>query len=118
MERELHFEHGELTGEISVNLNRDLQLDDFFIKHLAGYNRDRFEAFTMRVFFGKETIVTLYAVDKLRQEDSTANPDKIPVRKFKLENVRIEDLLPYIESFNCTISTHNYPLEAMEVMNK
>ncbi len=84
MEHELHFEHGDLTGEISVSLKNGTGLDDIFVKYIHDYNKDRFEAVAVRIFSGKENIVTLYAVDKLRQEDSTIPIDKIPVKKFNI----------------------------------
>ena len=118
MEQELHFEHGDLTGEISITLNNEQTLDDIFFKYIHDYNKDRFEAIALRIFAGKENIVTLYAADKVRQEDSTANPDKIPVKKFKIEGMSWNELLPFLGSFNCTLRTNNYPLEAMEVVNK
>jgi hypothetical protein len=118
MKHELHFEHGDLTGEISVTLNEDQSLDDIFMNYIHDYNRDRFEAIAARIFFGKETIVTLYAIDKLRQEDSTVPEGKIPVKKFKIIDIPIQELLPKIAAFNCTLGTNNYPLEAMEVVNR
>ncbi|MEO6667942.1 MAG: hypothetical protein ABIN36_00615 [Ferruginibacter sp.] len=118
MEHELHFEHGDLTGEISVTLNEGQSLDDIFMNYILDYNRDRFEAVAARIFFGKETVVTLFAIDKLRQEDSTVPDGKIPVRKFKIVNIPLQELLPHIAAFNCTLGTNNYPLEAMEVGNR
>ena len=118
MEQELHFEHGDLTGEISMTLKKGFVLDDIFIKYIHDYNRDRFEAIAVRIFSGKENIVTLYAIDKVRQEDSTVPPGKIPVKKFKIVDIPLRELIPHLESFNFTLGTNNYPIEAMEVMNK
>ncbi len=118
MDQELHFENGDLTGEISITLNSDTNLDDIFSKYIHDYNRDRFEAIAIRVFSGKENIVTLYALDKIRQEDSTLNPDKIPVKKFKIPGMYWSELMPLMQSFNCTLRTNNYPLDAIEVTNK
>lgn len=118
MEQELHFEHGDLTGEISVSLAGGQSLDDVFARYIHDYNRDRFEALAVRVFVGKEVVVTLYAADKVRQEDSTVSMDKVPVKKFKITAMPLQELIPYLESFNCTLSTNNYPIEAMEVTNK
>ena len=118
MEQELHFERGDLTGEISVTFNAGEGLDDLCAKYIHEYNRDRFEAFALRIFVGNEVVITLYAVDKLRQEDSARNPDKIPVKKFKVPGVPLQELFRYLGSLNCTVTTNNYPLEAMEVVNK
>lgn len=118
MDQELHFENGDLTGEVSVSLKEGQSLDDICVKYIHDYNRDRFEAIAMRLFVGKENIVTLYAVDKVRQEDSTVTADKIPVKKFKITGLPLQELIPYLESVNCTVGTNNYPIEAMEVVNK
>ena len=88
------------------------------ISHILDYNRDRFEAIAIRVFVGDESIVTVYALDKVRQENTTLHPDKIPVKKFKLENIPLHELLTYCQGFNCTLSTQNFPLDAMEVINQ
>lgn len=118
MQHELEFEHGDISGELSVSLANEQTLDDFCVAYIPEYNRDRFEALAIRLFVGKENIVTVFAMDKLRQENSNVATDKIPVKKFKLTSVPLEALLPYCDSFNCTLSTNNYPLSAMEVINK
>jgi hypothetical protein len=118
MQQELEFEHGDISGELSVSFANEQTLDDFCATYIPEYNRDRFEALAIRVFVGKENIITVYAVDKLRQENSDIPADKIPVKKFKLEGVPLDALFPYCDSFNCTLSTNNYPLDAMEVTNK
>src|SRR5436190_20243336 len=98
MEQELHFEHGDLTGEVSVSLKEGQNLDDIFVKYIHDYNRDRFEAIALRIFAGKENVVTLYAADKIRQKDSTVPVGKIPVKKFKLTGIQLLELLTYFES--------------------
>ena len=118
MEQELHFDHGDLTGEISVTLNKDQSLDDLCAKYIYEYNRDRFEPIALRIFIGKEIVATLYAADKVRQEDSSLDPDKIPVKKFKLPSIPLQELFRYISSLNLTLTTNLYPLELMQVMNK
>ena len=118
MQHELNFEHGDMSGDIAVKLANDQTLDDFCIQHIPDYNRDRFEAFAIRVFLGKETVITIYAVDKIRQEDSDRSNEKIAVKKFKINTLPVNELFSYCASFNCTLTTGNYPLENMEVMNK
>ena len=118
MEQDLHFERGDLTGEISVTLEPGQNLDDLCERYIHDYNRDRFEAMALRVFVGKEVIVTLYAADKVRQEDSYRNLDKIPVKKFKVPGIPLQELFRFLGSLNCTVTTNNYPLESMEVVNR
>ncbi len=118
MQQELKFEHGDISGAIAVTLANNQTLDDLCVQHILDYNRDRFEAFAIRIFLGKETVITIYAVDKIREEDSDLKTEKIAVKKFKLNTLPVNELFSYCSSFNCTLSTGNYALEDMEVMNK
>jgi len=108
----------KLEGVISFNLLPGKTIDEFCEQHFENYNRDQFEAVALRVYAGKEFIVTLYALDKVRQEGTTYDPNKLPVKKFKSFNLTFQDMLPYIAEFNFTISPGNYPLDDIEVMNK
>ena len=118
MEKDTHIQHGDISGNIAVKFANGQTLDDFCVQHIADYNRDRFEAIALRIFLGNETVLTVYAVDKKRQEGSTFNPGKIPVKKFKINTLSVTELFSYFESFNCTLSTGNYQIEDMEVINK
>jgi hypothetical protein len=118
MQQELHFEHGDMTGAISVTLANDLTLDDFCVAHIAEYNRNRFEAFAIRLYLGKETVITVYATDKIREEDTDLKAEKIAVKKFKINTIPVNELFSYCAAFNCTLTTGNYDLANMEVMNK
>lgn len=118
MEQELHFEHGDLTGEISVTLIEEANIGELCEKYVHGYNRERFQVVALRIFIGKETVVTLYAADKLRENNSTVPPDKIPVKKFKIPGIPLPELFSYLESLNCTLTTNTYPIEQMQVINK
>ena len=118
MQQELHFEHGDISGNIAVTLANDQTLDDFCAQHILDYNRDRFEAFALRVFLGKETVITIYAVDKIRQEDADISKDKIAVKKFKINTIPVNELYSYCASLNFTLTTGTFDLESMEVTNK
>ena len=118
LEHDIEFQHGDIAGAIAVKMANEQTLDDFCVDHIAEYNKDRFEAIAIRLFLGKETIITVFAVDKLRQEGSNYNPDKIPVRKFKITTLSAAELFNYCESFNFTLSTGNYKLDDIEVINK
>lgn len=108
----------EITGTLKVQMANNLSLDDFCAEHINEYNRDRFEAFAIRIFVADETVITVFALDKLRQEDTALNPEKIPVKKFKITNVPVSAVFSYCNSFNCTLTTGNYDLDDMEVQNK
>ena len=110
--------HGDLSGLLAVELANQQTLDDFCTEYINDYNRDRFEAIGIRLLLGKETIITVYALDKHRQEGITYNPDKIPVKKFKLTDLPAGVLFSYCASMNFTLNTGNYSMEEMEVINK
>ncbi len=118
MEHLFDGQHGDLSGSIAIKLANGQTLDDFCAQHIADYNRDRFEAVAIRLFLAGETVITIYALDKIRQEDSILEPGKFPVKKFKINTLRANVLFSYCESLNFTLSTGNYPIEDMEVMNK
>lgn len=118
MQQELHFENGSINGAMAVTLANEQTLDDFCVQYIPDYNKDRFEAFAIRVFLAKETVITIYAVDKIRQEDSTVNKEKIPVKKFKLSTIPVNELFSYCAALNFTLTTGNFALEDMEVVNK
>lgn len=118
MEDEINFNHEDLAGKLSVKLANDQTLDDFCSQHIAEYNRDRFEALAIRIYVGDETVITVYAMDKTRQENSSSNPGKIPVKKFKITTLPVAELFSYCSGFNCTLTTGNYLMEDMEVINK
>jgi len=108
---------GDLGGTISVKLKHSSAFNDYCAQHIENYNPDRFEALAVKVYYGKETTVTLFAIDKERQEGNNFSPGKIPVKKFKLDIRFVQDMLPHIKEFNFTLSTDDYPLEDMEVIN-
>lgn len=107
-----------LKGSIKVTLANNLNLEDFCSQYIPDYNRDRFEALAIRLFVGDETLITVYALDKIRQEDSSASREKIPVKKFKLTGVPITAVFNYCSAFNCTLDTGMYDIEDLEVVNK
>jgi len=118
MDNEFNFQHGDIAGAIAVTLANGQTLEDVCEKYIANYNRDRFEAIAIRVFIGKESVVTIYALDKHRQEGSTYNSEKLPVKKFKLTTIPVSELFSFCDSFNFTLSTGVHHIEDMEVMNK
>jgi len=119
MNQELHFEHGDLVGEISLTLRDGQTLHYLFAHYIHEYNPNRMEPYALRVLLGKETVLTLFAVDGYEQDKSNrADVDKIPVKKYKIPGVPLPDLLSFFGEINLTVSTKNYPLESLQVMNK
>lgn len=116
-ELDIHNEE-HLKGRISLKLHPNKTLEEFCEKKFENYNRDQFEAVAIKFHYGEEILVTLYALDKVRQEGSTFNPDKLPVKKFKSGSFELYDILLFVKEFNVTLATGNYELEDMEVVNK
>jgi hypothetical protein len=106
----------DLSGNISVNLVDQMNFTELASK-LAGFNPDRFDAIAVRVFIEKGLQVTIYALDKSRQ-DNSSKTDKLPVHKFKLDGVNLSAIMPMIQQLNFTLTTGEFNLEDMEVINK
>src|SRR4051812_26425224 len=113
MTQQVPYDHHDISGGITVKLRDGVTLDDICAQNIDDYNRDRFEAVALRLFAGKEVIATIYALDKQRQEGSNFDPDKLPVKKFKMENVSVSKLFEWFQEFNFTINTGNYNIEDM-----
>src|SRR3954471_9034129 len=108
----------DLAGEISLKLKRGTYLNDYCAAHIPGYDSNRLEVLAIRLFYGKEIIVTIYAADKARIKRSALNPGKIPVKKFKRDFSFLKNMLPWVSKCNFTLITGQYPIEEMEVINK
>jgi hypothetical protein len=112
-----HFERRahDLTGSASVDLFEDFTL---FASRLANFNTERFEAVALKVYVQKgDLVVTLYALDKFKQEENNYPKDKLPIKKFKL-NLAWGDLLKHIRYFDFVVSNQAFDIEDMLVLNK
>ena len=113
------FERSEhdLTGMASIDLYRK---DDFnsFAARFANYNPNRFDPVALRVFVQKgKPLITLFALDTYKQEQSRYPVDKLPVKKFKLA-LGWDDFFKYIKRFDFTVSNEAFDLKNMLVTNK
>ena len=93
-----------------------MDLQDLCIKHIPGYEKERFDIVAVRVFASKEFIVTIYAADK--QSNKTVKEMRYPVKKFKVQSLSMAELFDFVEAFSFTVSDDNFYLEDMEVTNK
>ena len=107
----------DLAGVISLNFVPGSPVDEFLEKHIENYTTERFEILAIRVYYGKEIILTVYAVDKFHLT-SNGGSEKIPVKKFKLPHLHFKDILDFVADFNFTVTTGKYRLEDMVVINK
>jgi hypothetical protein len=103
----------DLTGYANVDFTGR---DDFsaFATKLTGYNPSRFSPVALRMFIQKgEPILTLYALDKGKEEQK----GKLPVKKFKLK-MELEELLKMVKRFDFTVTDGNYDVSEIVVTNK
>lgn len=107
-----------LAGKAAMDLFAGEDLNVLATKLIPNYNPRRFDATALRLFLqrGKQ-IVTLYAVDKFKQEQDHYPKDKLPVRKFKLR-IQPAELLRLIKRFDLTLTNDAYDIQDMLVMNK
>ncbi len=113
-----HLSNQNLKGYLSLTFCSGVTFNEFCVRNFNNYDPDQFDAIAIRIFFGKEIIMTLYALDKLRQEGTNYDFNKLPVKKFKVVKLSFDDILPFIKEFNFTLTTANYTLEDMQVINK
>ena len=106
----------DLEGFISVKFRDSRTFDEFCARYISNFEVNRFEPLAIRFFLGKESIVTIYAVDKSKA--AGGETDSLPVKKFKVETIPMNEVLSFIEECNFTLTTGKYPLEDMEVQNK
>lgn len=108
----------DLFGHASLSFCNKDNFNSFAAK-LAGYNPDRFEPVALKIYAGKsDVIVTLYAVDKSRQEQpAEISVDKLPVKKFKLE-MNWMKFLSHIKQFDLIVSDGSFDVKDMVVINK
>ena len=105
----------DLSGKASVDLNEDFSQ---FAAKLAGYNPDRFDPVAMKVFLEKENlIVTVFALDKYKQDQSNYPQDKLPVKKFKME-MSWSEFVSHIKGFDFIVSDGAFDIQDMLVENK
>jgi len=117
MSIESELKYGDIFGEIAIKFANGMNLNDFCVRHIASYSPERFDAFAIRAYLGTETIITVYAKDKLHEKPD-AGGDGMPVRKFKLNSVPFQELLSICESINFTASADKKLIEEMEVINR
>ena len=97
MNQPFETEEHELTGKAAMDLFRKDDFNTLALKLVEGYNPDRFDAAAIRVFVQKGApVVTLYAVDKFKQDQDDYPKNKLPVKKFKLK-LSLEDFIRHFK---------------------
>lgn len=108
---------GDIGGNVSLKFQPGQTLLSVCEALFSNFNADEHEPIALRLYVGKENIVTLYALDKVRQETGSTHLDKLPVRKFKQVLTSPQVLLPFVSEINFTLEAGNFPLQDMEVIN-
>jgi hypothetical protein len=107
--------HDDMGGAMSIRFTPGSSFNDYCRSHIPNYDAERLQVLAIRFYYGRETIVTLYAMDKDQLHDDDG---EIPVKKFKLTVNFLKDVFPHIEECNFTLTTGHYALENMRVINK
>lgn len=111
-----HQEINELKGNMSLTFEQNKSFEEFCQNNFANYESSRYEAIAIRVFYGKELVVTLYAIDKDRKERNDS--EKLPVKKFKTSNVFLAAVLAFVKEINFTLTTGAHADDDVEIINK
>jgi hypothetical protein len=107
-----------VAGRAAMDFYLKDDLNSLASKLIENYNPDRFDATALRFFIQKGApVITLFAVDKLKQEQNNYPKDKLPVKKFKL-NLAFDDFLRHIRRFDLTVTNDAYDINDMLLINK
>jgi hypothetical protein len=102
------------SGIITVKPQNNLSLQNFCLQHIPAYSIERYRPLAVRVYFGRELIVTVFAEDL----SLNSNKDHVPVKKFKIEHLILTDLLLFLNEFNFTLTTGSEYIGDMRVINR
>ena len=120
MKRDMPFETEahSLAGKAAMDFFPREDFNSLAAEIVPNYNPDRFDAVAIRLFLRRgQQIVTLYAVDKFKQEQNHYPKDKLPVKKFKLR-ISPQEFLRYVKQFDLTLTNDAYDIEDMLVINR
>ena len=106
----------ELYGSMAVQSSGAL-LTELCAKHFPTFDPERFAVVAIRLFAGKETVLTVYAEDR-QSGRSDLSENKFPVKKFKKELAGAGELFEFFTAFNFTVTDKRYNLEEIEVINR
>jgi hypothetical protein len=107
-----------LTGKSAMDLFRKEDLNALATRMIPNYNPDRFDASALRFFIQKGLpVITLFAVDKMKQEQDNYPQNKLPIKKFKIR-LSFEQFIRHFKRFDTTLTTGAYDIDDMLVINK
>jgi hypothetical protein len=108
---------GYIRGVADAKLKDSDSLDTVCGRIIPHFNLERFETIAIRIFFGKESFMTVYALDKMHKSSVPLDGKKLPVKKFKLE-LPAETIIQLFSNLNLTIKKGDHNIEEIEVLNK
>lgn len=107
---------GEMYGQITLRLD-DAGAARLCRKFIPGYDAERFHIVAIRLFCGKEIVLTIYAEDRSAGTTSL-HEGKFPVKKIKTELSSAAELFEFVTAFNFTVANPSYNIDGMEVVNR
>lgn len=91
---------------------------DSLTSAFANYNPECFEPVTIKISLEAGSFAfTLYALDKIKQAQTTGNKKKLPVKKFKMM-MEASEFSKHIYRFAAALSSEKFDIEKMRVINK
>jgi hypothetical protein len=101
----------DIHGKIALTFSEH-KLKELCMNHIPGFERERFTIVAIRVYAGKEFIVTVFAQDKLKDADLHH------VKKFKIETLSHKEFYNYVDGYNYTLVDESVHIDDMAVINK
>ncbi|MES2763753.1 MAG: hypothetical protein V4677_16175 [Bacteroidota bacterium] len=101
----------DIHGKIALTFSEQ-KLNDLCTDHIPGFEADRYTVVAVRVYAGKEFIVTVFAQDKLNDDDMHH------VKKFKIETLSHKEFYNYVDGYNFTLIDDSVHIDGMAVSNK
>src|SRR4051812_34853550 len=101
---------GYIRGAADAKLKDSETLDTVCGRVIPNYSTDRFEAVAIRIYFGKESFMTVYALDKSHKSSVPLDDKKLPYKKFKLQ-MPAEKIIQLFANINLTIKKGNHYIE-------
>ena len=105
-----------MYGQITLRLDPE-GTDKLCVKFIPGYDRARFQVVAIRLFCGKEIVLTIYAEDR-SAGTSSLHEGKFPVKKIKTPLQSAAELFALVSAFNFTVANPAFNIAEMEVVHR
>lgn len=107
----------DFSGMASLDLH-DTRGFYRFLATVADYDPDRYDPVALKVYIVENhPTVTLFVLDKTKQEEDNYPKDKLPVRKLKLQ-LTWSELFSFVRRFDLVVTTGAYDIADMIVINE